>query len=76
MQCKIDTVSGSDPPCKNAYEVEENYKGRFYKFWCVDINSLEDLKALIDEVGESIVVGNYFHDNGGFYLTIYDEEIE
>jgi len=76
MRCQIESVLGVDPPCKNAYQVDKKLfgKSRTYKVWCVDLESLDDLKKLIDDVKQTIMVTGY--NDEGLYLLIYDDNLE
>jgi hypothetical protein len=53
-------------PCKNAYE-EKNIYGAL--LWYIDINSMEELIALIKEVDDKLIVSD--ED-----ITIYDDYVE
>lgn len=58
-------------PCKNAFvHTYDNAPFGIKKVWMVEINTLEDLIALRDEVGEELVIGQ------NDWITIYDDFIE
>lgn len=59
---------GKERPCTKAYQDEsKDMWGNL--LWWVDITSLDDLKALMEETGESIILadGDY-----GLEIEIYD----
>lgn len=85
MKCAIENASWSDhytwrgvysdpdiAPCKGAYQGDD---GR----WYVDIDSMDQLKDLIKEVDEEIIISiNELEFDGDDYLNIriYDNYVE
>ncbi len=77
MRFVIDRVASgfgkqSDPsPCRQAFQTSRTSEttGSTWYQWEIDVDSIEDLAALSDEVGESLVF------NSG-HITIYDGYME
>lgn len=81
--CRASYNDAKAQPCKNAKhglkkvtyyasmaDMKNNVESeKFVGTWYIDINSIEDLNALIDEVGDIIIYP-------GNKITIYDEFIE
>ena len=67
MIYKIERTSSwgyqEEAPCSGAYRGENDENN--YPQWFIDINTHEDIKAIIKETGKSVVVGEG-------YIEIYD----
>lgn len=65
------------PPCEGAYQEERifSWSKQPYMAWFIDINSLEELIALENKVGD-IIIGYQTYDDVGvgpeLYIEIYD----
>lgn len=65
------------PPCEGAYHEERicGWNKQPYMAWFIDINSLEELIALENKVGD-IIIGYHTPDDVGAgpepYIEIYD----
>ena len=66
MKYYIRRISSYGPdvkPCANALPEQDTCP--WNRSWCIQIDTVDDLIALISEVGEIIM--------GGDYITIYDD---
>jgi hypothetical protein len=68
MQFTIRTVAGpnNSPPCSRAFETAREGQ---YIVWAVEINTLEELLAIVDEVDNQLVIDREL-------IIVYDGYLE
>ena len=64
--CRASEWEQKNSPCDGAVLVKENES---WNEWEIEINSLDELLALMDRVGDNLIIGR---NN----ITIYDDYVE
>ena len=66
---------GDNKPCSKAIKIGKNKYDN--NVWEVELNTLDDILALMNECDKDLVIGeSYYDDEHKYEITIYDDYME